>query len=310
VVVFLLFKFALSEFRADRQYRNVSDRTLTAYMSLMDEFHRFCIDNEIVNLEDCTQSLVKKYLLSCKEKGNNVTTVNSKLHILKIFFNYFELEMEVFTAKTNPTKRIMYAKEDVKIEVFTDNHIKQMLRYFQSLKHRDKSLYSYRDYFLIIWFLGSAARLGETVALRWKDVDLIHQVITVTGKKRVASSIPMTDKLKQEFMEYRLFIEQYFGYLPEAVFVDRNGNQLTDNAIKLIFKRLQKIMNFKDVRLSPHTFRHTAAHRMLVNGASIAQIKAILRHSNVSMTLRYFALWGTALATENEKFNPLNTMDI
>ncbi|GIP20380.1 hypothetical protein J22TS3_06550 [Paenibacillus sp. J22TS3] len=126
-------------------------------------------------------------------------TVNSKLHILKIFFNYFEYEIDLFTPKTNPTKKIPYAKEEIKIEVFSDEQIKQMLNYYKRLKHRDKTLYAYRDYFLIIFFLGSACRLGEAVNLRWMDVDLNNQVITVTGKKRVASSIPMTDKLKMEF---------------------------------------------------------------------------------------------------------------
>jgi integrase/recombinase XerD len=153
---------------------------------VLNEFHDYCIENEIVNLEDCTQSLVKNYLIYCsKECGNNPTTVSSKLHVCKIFFNYFENEMEVFTAKTNPTKRIGFAKEDVKIEVFTDAQIKQMLTYYQKLKYRDKSYYAYRDFFLIIFLISSACRLGETVNLRWAEVDLHNQVITVNGKKRI-----------------------------------------------------------------------------------------------------------------------------
>ncbi|WP_438497429.1 tyrosine-type recombinase/integrase [Paenibacillus sp. IHBB 3054] len=306
----MLMKFALSEFKSDREYRNVSDRTLAAYMAEMGKFHEYCINNEIINVEDCTASLVKQYLLAAKEKGNNPTTINTKLHILKIFFNYFESEMELFTPKTNPTKRITFAKENVKIEVFTDEQLKQMLRFYQKLKFRDKSLYSYRDYFLIIFLIGSACRLGETVNLRWSDVDLTNQIITVNGKKKVASSIPMTDKLKREFVEYRMFAEKYFPSLPEYVFTDRDGKQLTDNALKMVFKHLKAIMNFKNVRLSAHTFRHTAAHRMIVSGCDIGTVQKILRHTNVSMTLRYFALWGTALAEQNEKYNPLNSIDI
>ena len=306
----MLLKFGLDSFKQDRIYRNVSDRTLGSYMGQLNEFHKYCIEHEIINVEDCTASFIKQYLVHLKGKGNNPTTVNTKLHILKIFFNYFEFEMEVFTPKTNPTKRIIFAKEEIKIEVFTDSQIKQMLRYYQSLKYRDKSLYSYRDYFMIIWLLGSACRVGETANLRWKDVDIVNQVITITGKKRSASSIPMSDKLKSEFVEYRLFIEQHFPTMPDMVFTNRNGQPLTDNAIKMIFKHLKAIMNFKDVRLSGHTFRHTAAHRMLVAGADIGTIQKMLRHSNVTMTLRYFSLWGTALASQNEKFNPLNSIDL
>ncbi len=307
----MLLKFALTEFKSDREYRNVSPNTLTSYFMTLNEFHEYVIRNEILNLEDCTQSLVKSYLVYCsKEKGNNPTTVNSKLHTLKIFFNYFEKEMEIFTQKTNPTKRLGFAKEEVKIEVFSDAEIKQMLNYFQRLKYRDKTYYAYRGYFLIIFLLSSACRLGETVNLRWSDVNLRDQVITVTGKKRIASSLPMADKLKKEFLEYKLFVETNFAVMPEYVFTDREGKQLTDNALKMIFKHLKEQMNFKKVRLSAHTFRHTAAHRMIMAGCDIGTVQKILRHSNVSMTLRYFALWGTALAEQNEKFNPLNNLDI
>jgi integrase/recombinase XerD len=186
VVVFLLLKWALNEFQQDREYRNISPRTIIYYMSSLKEFHEYSVLQYIVNLEDCSASLVKNYLLYCgKERKNNPTTVNSKLHVLKIFFNYFESEMEVFTVKTNPTKRIQFAREEIKIEVFTDSHIKQMLNYYQKLKHRDKSLYSYRDWFMIIFLIGSACRLGETINMKWSDVDLNNLVVTLTGKKRV-----------------------------------------------------------------------------------------------------------------------------
>ncbi|GIP51814.1 tyrosine-type recombinase/integrase [Paenibacillus vini] len=305
----MLLKFALNEFQNDREYRNLSPRTISSYMASLEEFHEFCVSHEVINLEDCTASLVKNYLVHCgKNRKNNPTTVNSKLHILKIFFNYFEYEMELFTAKTNPTKKIPYAKEEIKIEVFSDEQIKQILNYYKRLKHRDKTLYAYRDYFLVVFMLGSACRLGETVNLRWMDVDLNNQVITVTGKKRVASSIPMTDSLKKEFLEYKLFCEQHFKQLPEYVFTCRKGNQLTDNAVKCIFKHLKANMNFKNVRVSAHTLRHTAAHRMLMSGASVAFIQKFLRHANVNMTLRYFALWGSAMKEQNDLHNPLNTM--
>lgn len=311
MVVFLLLKFALAEFRSDREYRNVSPHTLASYMLTLKEFHTYAVEQEVLNLEDCSQSLVKGYLLYCsKKRNNNPTTVNTKLHTLKIFFNYFENEMEIFTPKSNPTKRLGFAKEEIKIEVFTDAQIKQMLNFYQRMKFRDKTYFAYRGYFLIIFLISSACRLGETVNLRWNDVNLTDQVITVTGKKRTASSIPMTGKLRKEFLEYKLFVEANFGKLPDYVFTNKDGEKLTENALKCIFKYLKTQMNFKNVRLSAHTFRHTAAHRMIMAGCDIGTVQKILRHSNVSMTLRYFALWGTALAEQNEKFNPLNNLDI
>ncbi|WAH36459.1 tyrosine-type recombinase/integrase [Alicyclobacillus dauci] len=83
----------------------------------------------------------------------------------------------------------------------------------------------------------------------------------------------MTHRLKQEFAEYRLHVEQRFGYLPEHVLVDNHGKGKTPNAIKNVFKRLKNIMNFTDVRLSSHTFRHTFAHRCLMAGMDVFTLK-------------------------------------
>ncbi|WP_429843929.1 tyrosine-type recombinase/integrase [Brevibacillus sp. FIR094] len=61
---------------------------------------------------------------------------------------------------------------------------------------------------------------------------------------------------------------------------------LTPNAIK----RLKEIMNFKGVRLSAHIFRHTFAHRMLMNGFDDFILQKMLRHNNIGTTQRYLAM--------------------
>ncbi|MFY0546343.1 tyrosine-type recombinase/integrase [Brevibacillus sp. H7] len=306
----MLLKFAIKDFKDDREYKNLSPKTIESYVSALNEFQAFCANQETVDVNDVTPSTVKSYLLYCqKERNNNVTTRNSKLHILKIFFNYLE-EIEVITQKQNPSKKIAYGKEDIKIEVFQDNHIRKMLGYYQRIKQREKSFYAYRDYTMIVFLLGTGVRLGEMVNLTWNEVDVKNGTITVFGKKRQQCSIPITDKLIKELCEYRIFCEQLFKYVPDNVFTDNEGNKLTENSVKCVFKRLKVVMNFQDVRLSAHTFRHTFAHRMLMHGCDIFTLQKMLRHSNISMTQRYLAIWGTALKEQNDKYNPLNHLDI
>lgn len=306
----MLLKFAIKDFRDDREYKNLSPKTIGSYLLTLGEFQNFCSELELIDVNDVTQNTVKSYLIYCQNiRKNNSTTSNSKLHSLKIFFNYLE-EVELITATQNPCKKIGYAKEEIKIEVFSDNHIKQMLGYYQRLKYKDKSFYAYRDYTSIVFLLGTGVRVGEFVTLKWSDVDVKNGIITVWGKKRQQSSIPLTTKLIKELCEYRIYCERFFGVLPDFVFTNREGNKLTENALKCIFKHLKAIMNFKDVRLSAHTFRHTFAHRCLMAGMDIFSLQRMLRHSNLKMTQRYLAIWGTALKEQNDKFNPLNNLDI
>lgn len=310
VVFFVLLKFAIKDFLDDREFKNLSKHTLYRYKKILEEFQSFIVKDEIVNVENILPGSIKKYLLHCQnERKNNPTTINTKIRCLKSFLNYMT-ESEIIPEKRNPIQKISYVKEEIKIEVFSDEHIKQMLGYYRKLKQREKSFFAYRDYTMIVFLLGSGCRLGEMTNLKWNEVNFQHDTITVFGKKRIQSSIPLIEKLKKELAEYRIFCEQTFGRIPDYVFVDKDGKQLTPNAVKCVFKRLKEIMNFEGVRLSAHTFRHTFARNFLFSGGDIFSLQKMLRHSSIEMTQRYLAIWGTALKEQNDKFNPLNTLDI
>jgi integrase/recombinase XerD len=139
---------------------------------------------------------------------------------------------------------------------------------------------------------------------------LVTGTIIVFGKNRTQGSIPITDKLVKELAEYKVFCQQHFPKLSEYVFINNENKHMTANAVKNVFKRLKTIMNFNDVRLSAHTFRHTFAHRFLMNGGDVFTLQKMLRHSNLKMTEKYIAIWGTALREQNDKYNPLNSLDV
>lgn len=304
----MLFKFALQEFKDEKEFQNLSERTIEAYMITLKEFHEYCIERDIVDVDEVTTNFVKKYLLYCKkERENSPNTVNTKLKNLRVFFNFM---VDCDYIKTSPCKKIEALKTDVKIEVFSDNHIRQMLSYYRRLKNRDKTFYAFRDHTIIITLLGTGIRLGELCNLKWSSIDFDSYAITVFGKGREQQTIPVTEKLIKELIEYKIFCERNFNQISDFVFVNAYNKKLTENAVQNIFKRLSKVMNFKDVRLSAHTFRHTFAHRFLMNGGDVFTLQRMLRHKKLSMTEKYLAIWGTALRDQNNKFNPLNNMDL
>lgn len=305
----MLLKFAIQDFIEDREFKNLSPATIITYQNTFRNFKEWCGENEIIDVTEITERTIKKYLLYCKkERENKPTSINHKIRNLRMLFNYME-ETGIIKKDKNPMTKIKTIKEDVKIEVFSDYHIRQMLNYYRRIRTRDKTFWAYRDYTMIVVLYGTGIRLGELASLEWRNVDLINKNITVFGKKRIQRSIPVVEKLSKELAEYRIFCERYFNKLGKFVFVDNENIKLSKNAIQNIFKRLKKIMNFRDVRLSCHTFRHTFAHRMLTAGCDIFTLQKMLGHSTLDMTKKYLALWGTALKDQNEKYNPLNRFE-
>ncbi len=98
-----------------------------------------------------------------------------------------------------------YIKEDVKIEVFTDHQIKQMLSYYRRLKRRDLGFYVFRNYTIIVTLLGTGIRLGELVNLEWKNVGLINRNMIIFGKNRITRNIPIAENLTKELAEYKIY---------------------------------------------------------------------------------------------------------
>lgn len=305
----MLLKFALQEFYEDREYKNLSPKTIEGYKGILGQFNNYCIENKVLDVREVLPHTIKGYITWCSKRGNNPTSTNSKLRRLKAFFNYL-VEEEIL--KESPAQKLKPVKEDIRIEVFTDYHINQMLRYFRRIKQREKTHFAYRGHTMILTFLSTGIRQSELCNATWSDIDFEHYSLEIFGKNRKTETIPITEKLVKELSAYKLFCEQNFGKenLSEYIFTNRYNKQLTPNAVQNIFKRLSKIMNFKDVRLSSHTFRHTFCQRCIQSGMSTFAVQRLMRHSSISVTERYAAMWGNDLREQNDKYNPLNDLDI
>lgn len=98
----MLLKFAIQDFKDDRDFKNLSKQTIKTYQIILGEFQQYCANKEIHNVEDVTTNSVKSYFLFCmKSRGNNPVTINTKIKNLRAFFNYMVTE-EIVNEKCNP----------------------------------------------------------------------------------------------------------------------------------------------------------------------------------------------------------------
>lgn len=247
----MLLKFAFQDFLEDRKFKNTTEANIQNYKVLLGGFVDYCQSNNILNIEEIETIHVKSYLRECQKKGNSASTIDTKLQRIRAFFNYL---VEEGVIKKNVASRVKRQKEDIKINVFNDKQIQQMLSYYRGLKRREKSYFAYRGYMMILTLLGTGIRRTEIINLKWSDVDFENLTMSVYGKNRKKEIVFFTEKLAKELSAYNLFCKQHFKKLSEYVFVNRDNTQMTPNSIMLVFQNLQKKMNFSNVRVSPHTF--------------------------------------------------------
>src|SRR5699024_13460 len=192
---FMLLKFAIQDFIDDRKYNNSSEANIRNIHYALKGFYEYCVDKELLNIEDIQDGHVKQYMMSRFEKGDKPSTLNTRLLRIRSLFNYC---VENGYIKKSPASKVKRVKEDIRINYFTDEQINQMLGYYRSLKQRDKRLYASRDYMLIIFLLSTGFRREETTNVKWSHINFENKTIDVFGKNKVLQTVPITDGLTKE----------------------------------------------------------------------------------------------------------------
>jgi integrase len=137
---------------------------------------------------------------------------------------------------------------------------------------------------IIIAALNTGMRKGEILSLRWGNVDLENNVITLeytNTKSKKARRIPINSKLRKLLLEQKL---KSGGN--ENAFLNSEGNPYKrHDSMKGAFERACKRANISGLRF--HDLRHTAATRMIESDVHIEKVSKILGHSTIQMTMRY-----------------------
>jgi site-specific recombinase XerD len=146
-----------------------------------------------------------------------------------------------------------------------------------------------RDRAILLLLARLGLRAGDVVQLRLMDIDWRAATITVSGKNRRQTQLPLTQEVGDAIVSYlqhgraptqsdRLFVRAIAPFRP---FRDARG--ISDIA-KLALRRAG--VNAPQ-RGAAHVLRHSAATTMLRHGASLQDISTVLRHQSVASTQIY-----------------------
>ena len=144
---------------------------------------------------------------------------------------------------------------------------------------------------VIRMLLSTGARLNEILQATWEDIDREHSLLRIPisrSKSRKVRSIPLNSSARTVLDQ----LETKEG----ALFVGRRGTQLT--TIHKVWSRLRRQAGLPDVRL--HDLRHTHASMLINSGRTLAEVSAILGHSDPRISARYAHLSVQTLTAASE----------
>ena len=278
----MLLTDAAKEFEFNCQCRKLSDKTIRNYGKLIGYLLDYLKEqHKVLCLEDVRPMCIKAYLMMLQERGAKPQYINDQLKAFKVLFRYLYEEGYTDSILTERIKNVKQPKTIIK--TFTEQEVKKMTEYYSG-----HTFMEVRNRLMLMTFFDTGIRVSELIDLKLSQVKDEYILIHGKGdKERVVPKSPLLNKWMFKYLSTR---ENFFAYrrVPENVFLSRNGRPMTTEAIHRVIKIAGKAVGVsRDIRVSPHTCRHTFAQMQLKNGLDLYSLSRLMGHSSISITQRY-----------------------
>lgn len=278
----MLLTDAAKEFEFNCQCRKLSDKTIRNYGKLIGYLLDYLKEqHKVLCLEDVRPMYIKAYLMMLQERGAKPQYINDQLKAFKVLFRYLYEEGYTDSILTERIKNVKQPKTIIK--TFTEQEVKKMTEYYSG-----HTFMKVRNRLMLMTFFDTGIRVSELIDLKLSQVK--NEYILIHGKGDKERVVPKSPLLNKWMFKYLSTRENFFAYrrVPENVFLSRNGRPMTTEAIHRVIKIAGKAVGVsRDIRVSPHTCRHTFAQMQLKNGLDLYSLSRLMGHSSISITQRY-----------------------
>lgn len=283
--------------------QNRSQKTIRNYDHYLTRLTDFAGD---ITVRDIDPELIRKWRLWLNRLGTNVSdelqknTQNYHLIALRSFLK--------FCAKRDivalPADKIELARTVRKQVTFLTPE--ELGRLFGQADL--STLPGLRDRAILELLFSSGLRVSELVGLDRDHINLKRREFTVRGKGQKDRPIFISQEAADAIQAYldkrtdtsRPLFARYSG--KKTVDTSGNFHRLTARSVQRMVAKYALLAGITK-HVSPHTLRHSFATDLLMNGADLRSVQALLGHSNISTTQIYTHVTDPHLKSVHEKFH-------
>ncbi len=283
--------------------QNRSKKTIQNYSHYLTRLSDFAGE---IKLKDIDSELIRKWRMWL----NRLPTSNAD-ELSKMTQNYHLIALRSFLrfcAKRNwdtlqPDKIELARTKRPQVTFLTPEELERLTSQPDVSK-----LNGLRDRAILELLFSSGLRVSELVGLDRDHINLKRREFMVRGKGQKDRPIfisPEAAEWIDKYLQKRadntkpLFI-RYSG----SKKVDNSGNfsRLTARSVQRMVSRYALLAGITK-HVSPHTLRHSFATDLLMNGADLRSVQAMLGHSNISTTQIYTHVTDPHLKAVHDKFH-------
>lgn len=261
----------------DKMAQGVTTKTIESYRNILHVFLNFMgnsFDTDLLEMKH-----IKKYSIELQSRKLSKATISTYMRNVKIFLRWI---FEEYNLGFDPSKIRVPKSPKKKVHVYSESEIKQI---FLSIE-TSISWITARNRAMVALMLDSGIRQCEVCGLKRNNIDFQRMYMRVYGKGDKERFVPIGNfalSVLRAYMEVCPFKSEY-------VFVNKDGTQLSCNAVKLFTSRLQKQLPFE---FSSHRLRHNFATNYCLDSlrlkqtAGIYDLSIIMGHTSIETTKKY-----------------------
>ena len=263
--------------------KNLSAKTVIAYQSDLSDFCRFVSNREI------SDETIISYVQYLNQKGLKGSTINRKLVVLKMLFDYL-YQNRYISQNYFITHKFKFKKERKLPKTMTVKEVSFLLRYLAAQKEQASTSFArwkcVRNLALIDTIASTGIRVAEASSISIQDIAMSERVILIHGKGRKQRLIYISCPQTWDNLMQWIKVRKACNPITDKLFLNRYGEQISIHGIEYIFNSVRDSCGINS-HATPHYLRHTFATNLLANGADLRSVQEILGHSSVSTTEIY-----------------------
>ena len=258
--------------------RNVSDHTLDAYRSDLEQFREFlCRERGADTGAEAVDHLLIRRYLALLHKSHKKSSIGRKLAAIRAFFKYL---LRLGKVVKNPAELVSTPKKEKRVPFHLT--IDEVIALVEAPKGSD--ILPLRDRVILETLYSCGIRVSELTGLDLADLDLEEGLVRVLGKGNKERIVPLGSYARKAIAPYLAVRGNPLADAP--LLVNARGGRLTSRSVgRIVDKYILKLATVK--KISPHTLRHTFATHLLEGGADLRAIQELLGHASLSTTQKY-----------------------
>ncbi|MBM3691616.1 MAG: site-specific tyrosine recombinase XerD [Actinobacteria bacterium] len=262
--------------------RGLAANSLKAYRSDLNNFLEFSLALNLTSVDSIDLDHLTKYLNKLSADNLSQSTIARRIAAIKGMFGFLVKEG---LASSDVSAVLATPKLPNRLpKALTVDQVTKLLSTVTLNKPVD-----YRDQTILEFMYASGCRISEAVMVDVDDLDLINQVVKLSGKGNKQRVVPLGDyaiaAINQYLVSARPVLIAGAKVDSAALFRNKRGGRLTRQGIWGVIHKAAQVAAIQGV--TPHSLRHSFATHLLEGGADIRVVQELLGHSSVSTTQIY-----------------------